>query len=52
MPNWNDVLKEITNVRSQAKKDESGAVDRIRRSYLAKLSKYTGRNAIAYYSGF
>lgn len=46
MPNWKDVLTELQ------KECEEGAVDRVRRKYLSKLSKYTKRNVIAYYSGW
>lgn len=46
MPNWNDVLVELK------KEGEEGPVDRVRRKYLAKLSQYTKRNTIAYYSGW
>jgi len=44
MPSWNDVLKEIQAAGSTH--------DLIRRKYLTELSKYTGRNVIAYYSGW
>ena len=37
MPNWNDVLVELK------KEGEEGPVDRVRRKYLANLSKYTKR---------
>ena len=47
MPAWNEVLKEIQLMPPQA-----GSLDVIRRKYLRKLSKETGRNVIAYYSGF
>ncbi len=46
MPSWNQVLKEI---KRSNRKD---ALDDVRRKYLRKLSKMTGRNTIAYYSGF
>jgi ATP-dependent protease ClpP protease subunit len=49
MPNWNAILKEI----SQAKQEgEQSPFDIVRRKYLAKLHEHTGRNIIAYYSGF
>lgn len=44
MPNWNQVVKEITS--------SSGALDRVRRKYISLLSKYTNRNTIVYYSGW
>ncbi len=48
MPNWNDVLGEINAHRTHA----ALAIDVIRRKYLALLNQHTGRNIIAYYSGF
>ena len=48
MPNWNDVLKELQNYNIKAAK----SLDLVRRNYLTKLYKHTGRNIIAYYSGF
>ena len=48
MPNWNEVLKEIQTESSKG----ALALDTIRRNYLAKLFAKTGRNVIAYYSGF
>jgi ClpP class serine protease len=46
MPSWGEVLKELqeTNVES--------SLDIIRHKYLKIMHKYTGRNIIAYYSGF
>jgi hypothetical protein len=52
MPNWNDVLKEIQNVVVAGQQAEHGAQDIVRRNYLTQLHKHTGRNVIAYYSGF
>lgn len=46
MPSWNEVLTEI--IGSQ----QVGGVDSVRRKYLAALHAKTGRNVIAYYSGF
>ena len=43
MAGWDEILKEFKE------KVNSGEV---RRQYLKKLSEYTGRNVIAYYSGF
>lgn len=45
MPNWSEVLREI-----QGKADNP--LDVTRRKYLSTMHKYTGRNVIAYYSGF
>src|SRR6266496_143123 len=52
MPNWNDVLKEIQNVVATGTQLQQGAQDTVRRKYLTELHKHTGRNVIAYYSGF
>ena len=46
MPNWGDVLKEI---QQSPKKN---AIDCVRRKYLKQYYNYTGRNVIAYYSGW
>ncbi|HCO96876.1 MAG TPA: serine protease [Phycisphaerales bacterium] len=48
MPNWNDVQKELQEYNIKAVK----ALDLVRRKYLTQLHKHTGRNIIAYYSGF
>lgn len=55
MPNWNDVLEEIRayQVANQANPVAArSAVDVVRRKYLDQLFAHTGRNVIAYYSGF
>ena len=44
MPNWHDILNEISKIGSP--------FDVIRRDYLKRLSDYTGRNTIVYYSGW
>lgn len=46
MPNWTEVLKEIQGTRID------NPLDLTRKKYLAILNEYTGRNVIAYYSGF
>ena len=46
MPNWGQVLNEIQGMRVE------NPLDTIRRKYLATMHDYTGRNIIAYYSGF
>ena len=48
MPAWANVLTEI------GRKQQSGhqATDLIRRKYLKELHRHTGRNVIAYYSGW
>jgi len=44
MPDWNDLLDEIRTTGS--------TYDMIRRKYLKQLHELTGRNVIAYYSGW
>ncbi len=46
MPNWNEVLEELRN------SDSKNPLDQVRKKYLAKLAEKTGRNLIAYYSGW
>ena len=46
MPDWNEILKEINAVRVEV------PLDVVRRKYIKKLSNYTKRNVICYYSGF
>lgn len=46
MPSWNEVLKEI---QSSKRVD---ALDDVRRKYIRKLNRLSGRNVIAYYSGW
>lgn len=48
MPNWGEVLGEINAVKQQG----ASALDIVRRNYLRQLSELTGRNVIAYYSGW
>lgn len=43
MPNWGEVLTEIQS---------TNPLDTVRRKYLKTMYQYTGRNVIAYYSGF
>jgi len=47
MPNWREVLEEISNVSRQG-----SPLDIVRRKYLKAINRHTGRNVIAYYSGF
>lgn len=46
MPNWGQVLAEIQGTQAD------NPLDIIRRKYLKIMHEYTGRNVIAYYSGF
>lgn len=49
MPTWDSVLKEIIQLQSA---NTASAFDKVRRRYLRKMKAHTGRNVIAYYSGF
>jgi len=49
MPNWKEVLHEI---QDEVKKGTPNALDVIRRKYISEIQKKTGRNVIAYYSGW
>lgn len=49
MPNWNSILREIAVEQTR---NSSSAFDRVRHKYLKRLTAHTGRNVIAYYSGF
>lgn len=49
MPNWKEVLEEIQ--REQSNKTPN-PLDFVRRKYLSLIEKRTGRNTIAYYSGW
>lgn len=44
MPSWGAILNELNRVPNP--------LDKYRRKYLAIMREYTGRNIIAYYSGF
>lgn len=44
MPGWDDILEEVKGTKS--------GLDTVRHKYLENLSKLTGRNVIAYYSGW
>ncbi len=46
MPSWNEVLAEINAKAAQH------PIDQVRRDYLRRLADHTGRNVIAYYSGW
>lgn len=46
MPNWGEVLNEIQGTQIE------NPLDTIRHKYLRTMNSYTGRNVIAYYSGF
>jgi hypothetical protein len=48
MPNWNQILQEVQKRSAEANQ----AFDIVRRKYLKELNAHTGRNVIAYYSGW
>ena len=50
MPNWSEVIDEIN--KEQQLHPSIQALDTVRKKYLSKISQITGRNAIAYYSGW
>lgn len=49
MPNWNQVLSEI---QQESQGGNPSPLDFVRRKYLLKVHEKTGRNIIAYYSGW
>lgn len=49
MPNWKEVLDEI---QVEAQKGNPNPLDLVRRKYIANIFQKTGRNLIAYYSGW
>jgi len=52
MPNWSQVQDEIRCRVESGERISRTAFDRVRRKYLKRLHNHTGRNVIAYYSGF
>jgi len=59
LPNWSEILQRIQAVQLDEQKlvalhqaKAQHAVNQVRHEYLAKLHVRTGRNVIAYYSGF
>jgi len=50
MPNWNEVIAEMQQAQKQ--NPNQSPLDTVRRKYLKKVSEITGRNTIAYYSGW
>jgi ATP-dependent protease ClpP protease subunit len=50
MPNWNEVIIEIQ--KEQKENPTANPLDTVRRRYLKKISEISGRNTIAYYSGW
>ena len=52
MPNWRQILTEINDQTLQYRAKSHSSADIVRRKYLKKLHERTGRNVIAYYSGW
>jgi ATP-dependent protease ClpP protease subunit len=52
MPNWAQVFQEIQNETAHGVFLSNSAMSTIRLKYLMQLHESTGRNIIAYYSGF
>lgn len=52
MPNWSEVLQQIQQRQGQLQYLAGTAVSTVRHAYLNDLHKKTGRNIIAYYSGW
>lgn len=59
MPNWSEVLQQIQQVQlqnltkaNQCQNIANNAISLIRQNYLKSLHEKTGRNIIAYYSGW
>ncbi len=52
MPNWGQVLQEIQQEIGRAAFATNAAMNTVRQKYLVQLHNKTGRNIIAYYSGF
>jgi ClpP class serine protease len=52
VPNWGDVLQEIASEGQAGQAKSIRALTTVRQKYLQQLHGKTGRNIIAYYSGF
>ncbi len=53
MPSWGDLLNELQPHQNENGEDVQGlTVDDLRSKYISQLSTITGRNTIAYYSGW
>ena len=53
MPSWGKLLSELQTTKDTSGNDIPGlTLDGLREKYLKKLSIKTGRNVIAYYSGW
>jgi ATP-dependent protease ClpP protease subunit len=52
MPNWHDVFIEIQTLHGEALSAQNNAQNIVRHKYLKAFHEHTGRNVIAYYSGW
>lgn len=52
MPNWHEVFGQVQTAQLQGANLQANAMNIVRQQYLAQLHQYTGRNIIAYYSGW
>jgi hypothetical protein len=52
MPSWHDILNEISEHQQRHSQVAAQTIDLVRRKHLKALADMTGRNTIAYYSGF
>ena len=52
MPNWHDVLRELEEHSNHHQIQAAQTLDIVRRKHLKALADLTGRNVIAYYSGW
>ncbi len=52
MPNWNEVFQEIQGKQHNGQILQANAINLVRQQYLRELQQHTGRNIIAYYSGW
>jgi ATP-dependent protease ClpP protease subunit len=52
MPNWGEILGKIQQTAADNQFRANNAISSVRHDYLKKLHQRTGRNIIAYYSGF
>jgi membrane-bound ClpP family serine protease len=52
MPNWLEVLSEVQKYALDNPPNARNSINEIRKKYLLELQQHTGRNVIAYYSGF
>src|SRR5438046_1271702 len=52
MPNWHEVFGEIQQTQNQGQILQANSQNLVRQKYLKALQTHTGRNVIAYYSGW